>query len=542
MGKQEMVQWMPEDDVRLMELVKQHGPQWNLIDKSFPTRTVASVRNRYLRMNYKGITKNKCKLCGQLKRGHICPKKMNTVITPSREPSPAVIAPHADVTVDMPKISQDAFEDFTAPPVQNSSLSAPSYRSLSEPAYRSLSEPAYRSLSEPAYRSLSGPGPALVPHPPDEASSRQGVGQGYSHLTSAPEPHRDALAHSGLASCSVGVELRTIDAELKTTLDEIVGPAMLSSEHWVGSDAVTTTTCGTDAQTPVAPLAIEDKSARVTEQDASRYSSHMVARAPPVPASPVPATEREWSGREDGTVYAIDQTRIDDDIDQTRIDYNSSAVTLASLCYADANMAAVEPLATETTAAESNSNEDDSCDHEDDSSSPEGDMMRPAAGRKASRAWRGQKDWSPEEDEILKKQVAIDIRPPWKKITMEHFPDRSWSSVRCRWQRLVKPEECTKKTSGGPIQSSFLESKVDEATLPQVVRDKLGDITSSGIFKCDDGSVTITIKIPAVGQQDGHRNTEKLGAALLSAMTKDLDPIRIRTIQGKDQVRALMTL
>jgi len=68
---------------------------------------VASVRNRYLRMQTAekirsagGITRNRCQLCGQPKRGHICPKKMETVIKPMREPTPAVLVPHgAEVMV-----------------------------------------------------------------------------------------------------------------------------------------------------------------------------------------------------------------------------------------------------------------------------------------------------------------------------------------------------------------------------------------------------------------------------------------------------------
>jgi len=102
-----MVPWMPVDDIKVVQLFSQHGPRWRLITDQFPGRTVASVRNRYLRMQTAekirsagGITRNRCQLCGQPKRGHICPKKMETVIKPLREPTPAVLVPHgAEVMV-----------------------------------------------------------------------------------------------------------------------------------------------------------------------------------------------------------------------------------------------------------------------------------------------------------------------------------------------------------------------------------------------------------------------------------------------------------
>jgi len=107
MGKQDMVPWMPVDDIKVVQLFSQYGPRWRLITDQFPGRTVASVRNRYLRMQTAekirsagGITRNRCQLCGQPKRGHICPKKMETVIKPMREPTPAVLVPHgAEVMV-----------------------------------------------------------------------------------------------------------------------------------------------------------------------------------------------------------------------------------------------------------------------------------------------------------------------------------------------------------------------------------------------------------------------------------------------------------
>ena len=83
MGKQEMTPWMPEDDIAIMQLLKEMGPRWGTIAARFPGRTVSSVRNRFLRLDAGHklrqagqMTKNRCHTCGQPKKGHICVQKM----------------------------------------------------------------------------------------------------------------------------------------------------------------------------------------------------------------------------------------------------------------------------------------------------------------------------------------------------------------------------------------------------------------------------------------------------------------------------------
>lgn len=92
MGKQDMVAWQPEDDLQVMSLHSEHGPQWSRIASLLRGgRTVASVRNRFLRVQSAkklrekgGITRNRCHLCGEPKRGHICTKKISLLVTPCR--------------------------------------------------------------------------------------------------------------------------------------------------------------------------------------------------------------------------------------------------------------------------------------------------------------------------------------------------------------------------------------------------------------------------------------------------------------------------
>jgi len=86
--------YTPEEAQRVHELVKELHPQWTLIAKKVSEefgaeRSAASVRNYFKRFQDsadkrdKGIAKNRCQLCNQIKRGHIC-TPMTT--TPGRRP------------------------------------------------------------------------------------------------------------------------------------------------------------------------------------------------------------------------------------------------------------------------------------------------------------------------------------------------------------------------------------------------------------------------------------------------------------------------
>uniref|UniRef100_A0A7S3AIM6 Myb-like domain-containing protein n=1 Tax=Haptolina ericina TaxID=156174 RepID=A0A7S3AIM6_9EUKA len=119
MGKQEMVAWQPQDDLTVLSLYKQLGPRWRSIAERLPGRSVASVRNRYLRMadaeNKKAQGqqgRNRCQLCNELKRGHICKKKMGLVVYPARMP----VLPRATAVV--------STVDDTVPIASNASASS----------------------------------------------------------------------------------------------------------------------------------------------------------------------------------------------------------------------------------------------------------------------------------------------------------------------------------------------------------------------------------------------------------------------------------
>ena len=70
-----METWTPEEDTALFNGIACMGHTWKLIRLSkLPHRTVASIRNRYQRIaaGQMRIGRNRCRRCGQLRRGCVC--------------------------------------------------------------------------------------------------------------------------------------------------------------------------------------------------------------------------------------------------------------------------------------------------------------------------------------------------------------------------------------------------------------------------------------------------------------------------------------
>lgn len=53
-------------------LIQTHGTKWSVIKKYFPDRSIAMLRNRYLRRNIKKEGVNKCVRSGKIRLGHTC--------------------------------------------------------------------------------------------------------------------------------------------------------------------------------------------------------------------------------------------------------------------------------------------------------------------------------------------------------------------------------------------------------------------------------------------------------------------------------------
>jgi len=96
-----MKAWTPSEDALILDLAQTLGTRWKRIAEiinessggSTCERTVASLRNRYHRIKKGqsavaegGIVKNKCGVCGQLKRGHVC--RPQTLIAAAAEDMP----------------------------------------------------------------------------------------------------------------------------------------------------------------------------------------------------------------------------------------------------------------------------------------------------------------------------------------------------------------------------------------------------------------------------------------------------------------------
>jgi len=80
------------EDQMLNKLVETEGPRWKAIAEAMTAttpdapRTAAMVRNRFLRVQKgkkeaeQGKARNKCGLCGQLKKGHVCSADKNRTV------------------------------------------------------------------------------------------------------------------------------------------------------------------------------------------------------------------------------------------------------------------------------------------------------------------------------------------------------------------------------------------------------------------------------------------------------------------------------
>jgi len=85
MRHENMTAWAATEDNAILQGVERYGPRWSKIATELPGRSVASVRNRYLRMQKglkkqsEGIAKNRCHACGQLKLGHVCSAQLANV-------------------------------------------------------------------------------------------------------------------------------------------------------------------------------------------------------------------------------------------------------------------------------------------------------------------------------------------------------------------------------------------------------------------------------------------------------------------------------
>lgn len=88
--------WSAMEDDILLKSVAEYGTSWKTIVNKFTRREVSSIRNRYQRIMKADISKakNRCKVCGMKKLGHICrPVCSPSPLTPPSPPSPLTPPP-----------------------------------------------------------------------------------------------------------------------------------------------------------------------------------------------------------------------------------------------------------------------------------------------------------------------------------------------------------------------------------------------------------------------------------------------------------------
>lgn len=107
---------MAREDEKILSLVATEGPKWSKIALELPGRSVASVRNRYLRIQKgvkkraEGTAKNRCHACGLMKLGHVChAKDAGGPFVPIRKTAPR---PPVVVTAEGPAAMFSAVESL----------------------------------------------------------------------------------------------------------------------------------------------------------------------------------------------------------------------------------------------------------------------------------------------------------------------------------------------------------------------------------------------------------------------------------------------
>jgi hypothetical protein len=107
-----MKAWEPEEDRLIIQLLAELGPRWSKIVKALPGRTISSVRNRWQRID-KGQklreegaeSKNRCQVCGEPKRGHVCFEKIRRTAAEKQAENDEGLA---DVLPDLSEMIPDA--------------------------------------------------------------------------------------------------------------------------------------------------------------------------------------------------------------------------------------------------------------------------------------------------------------------------------------------------------------------------------------------------------------------------------------------------
>ena len=142
MGLQACEVWTADESRKLLRLIEEHGgTRWKTIQRAFPTRTIASLRNKLRRMTVRpprsaNRKRNRCSRCGHERLGHVCP--MEEEGTGDAATEDEAIATEAPVTDDEARIKDpqalatddealatDGWASGPSSPIQSTASAAP---------------------------------------------------------------------------------------------------------------------------------------------------------------------------------------------------------------------------------------------------------------------------------------------------------------------------------------------------------------------------------------------------------------------------------
>ena len=83
-----MPYWTPKEQFLVFQLVMKHGRRWSIIERELNTihsvqRKSSEIRHMWFRHrkqnepSKKSMVRNRCRLCGQLRKGHFCTGRVN---------------------------------------------------------------------------------------------------------------------------------------------------------------------------------------------------------------------------------------------------------------------------------------------------------------------------------------------------------------------------------------------------------------------------------------------------------------------------------
>merc|ERR1719262_1898608 len=211
----------PEEAKLVHELVEAHAPRWTYIaklvsEKMNQPRTAASIRNYYKRFQAsKKIAEvhsdtkklNRCQLCGQIKRGHVCTG--STALAPTNAPNKAPkIDKQKSAKAEVAQISPTGGLTLLAPPLNEPPLAPATLEVVTTPG--SAAGTPYSAAPFSITSMLASPNMAMLGLLPTPTPGAMLSALGMSGVSGFPEHVRVPSALAPLSANGVGDALNIL--------------------------------------------------------------------------------------------------------------------------------------------------------------------------------------------------------------------------------------------------------------------------------------------------------------------------------------------